>query len=600
MADSPKSNADGVLKLTITSNGDVIAGTIRIISLEVDKAVNRISTAKIVVLDGDMPKKEFPVSDLDVFAPGALIVIRAGYGSKDEVIFEGMVIRHGIKISGKNEARLHIECKHKAVALTIGRKNANYVDLKDSEIISKLIDGCGADADVAASENQHKELVQYYCTDWDFLVSRAEANGFLVVLDDTSVIVKAPQVDADAVLTVTYGVDLMAFNADMDARTQLTAVKGAAWDPGTQAVVEQQASPQALYAQGNLDAATLAKVIALPSYRLQTTVPLESAVLKAWIDARQLKAGLARIRGEMKFQGSAKAKPGCMIELTGVGKRFSGKVFISAVRHEIINGNWLTEVDFGMAPEWFSEYAGTAAASSGAGAASGLTPGVTGLQIGVVKKLDADPDGLYKIQVAIAVLQAETEGVWARLASFYGSSSVGAFFIPEIGDEVVIGYFNNDPSHPVVLGSLYSSQRKMPYELTADNFTKAIITKGLLKVEFDDDKKIITIITPQKNSVVLSDDGKSICLTDQNSNKIEMNPDGILLDSPKDIVINAKGKITLTAVSNIESTATADIKNEGLNINNNAKVGFMAKGTATAELSAGGQTTVKGTMVMIN
>jgi Rhs element Vgr protein len=595
MADSPDHGSSAVLKLAITSNGTSLADTIAIISVEITKAINRISTARIVVLDGDMPKDDFPVSNMDVFAPGAVIVISAGYGSEDTVIFQGIVIRHGIKIGMNNEARLHIECKHKAVALTVARKNANYIDLNDSDIISLLVAACGVSVDVAATETQHKELVQYYCTDWDFVLSRAEINGFLVMLDDNSISIRPPQTDSAAVLTITYGLDLMAFQADIDARTQLSEVKGAAWDPGSQAVVEQQAGPPTLNDQGNLDAPTLASVLNLSSYRLQTTVSLGSDELKAWLTGRQLKAGLARIRGSMKFQGSAAAKPGSIIELKGVGARFSGNVYVSSVTHEIINGNWITEADFGMSQDWFSQAYETSAAS-----ASGLTPGVSGLQIGVVKKLDADPDGQCKIQVNIPVLQAETPGVWARLASFYGSSSVGAFFVPEINDEVVVGYLNNDPSHPVVLGSLYSSQRTPAYELTANNFTKAIVTKGLLKIEFDDEKKIVTITTPQNNSIVLSDDGKSICLTDQNSNKIQMSSDGILLDSPKDIVLNAQGKITVTAVGNVETTARADIKNDGLNINSNAETSFVAKGTASAELSSSGQTTVKGTMVMIN
>lgn len=595
MADSPALNASGVLKLTVTSDGSPIKDTIGIISVEITRAVNRVPTARINILDGDMPGDDFPVSDTDTFAPGKQIVISAGYGSQAKPIFQGVVVRHGIKITASNEARLQVECKHKAVSLTIGRKNANYVDMKDSDIISQLVSPCGVSADVTATTTQHKEIVQYYSSDWDFIVARAEANGFLVIPDDSSVIVKAPQTSVAAVLKVTYGVDLMSFQADIDARTQLQSVVGAAWDPATQAVVQQTASQTALYTQGDLEASALAKVAGPSSFRLQTTVPLETDDIKAWASARQMKSALAKIRGRMKFQGSALAKPGAMIELAGVGKRFSGSVFAGAVHHEISNGNWITEVEFGMAPEWFTEERGGEDAP-----ASGLLPGVAGLQIGVVKKLDADPEGQYKIQVAISVLQAETEGVWARLASFYGSSGVGAFFIPEIGDEVVIGYFNNDPSHPVVLGSLYSSQRKMPYELTAENYTKALWTKGLLKVIFDDEKKVVTIVTPANNTIVLSDDAKSICLTDQNSNKIEMNTSGILLDSPKDIVINAKGKVTITAVANIESTAQADIKNQALNINNTANVGFVAKGSATAELSASGQTTVKGAMVMIN
>ncbi|VVD60376.1 type VI secretion system tip protein VgrG [Pandoraea anhela] len=596
MADSPALNTSAVLKLSITSGGSAIADTIRVISVDVERAVGRICQARIEILDGDMPDNDFPVSDLETFAPGNAIVISAGYGSSATQIFDGVVIRHSIKISGNNEARLIVECRHKAVKMTIGCNNANYIDSKDSDIISQLISKIGATADVAATATQHKEIVQFYSTDWDFVLLRAEANGALVIADDDGkVCVKAPQTSAAAVLKVTYGVDLMSFSADIDARTQLQSVVAAAWDPGTQAMVQQTSPPTSLYAQGNLSASTLAAVAGPSTFRLQSTVPVPSDDLKSWSDATQMRAALARIRGRMTFQGSAAAKPGTMIELVGVGKRFSGNVFVSAVHHRIADGNWITDVDFGMSPERFSERRGTSDVM-----ASGLLPGVGGLQIGKVTKLDADPESQYRVQVAVQVLQAETVGVWARLASFYGSSGVGAFFIPEIGDEVILGYLNGDPSYPVILGSVYSSQRKMPYELTAENYTKALWTKGLLKVVFDDEKKVITLVTPQKNTIEMSDDAKSICLTDQNDNKIQMTPSGITLDSPKDIVINAQGKVSISAVANIEQSTQADIKSEALNINSTAKVGFAAKGSASAELSASGQTTVKGALVMIN
>ena len=107
-------------------------------------------------------------------------------------------------------------------------------------------------------------------------------------------------------------------------------------------------------------------------------------------------------------------------------------------------------------------------------------------------------------------------------------------------------------------------------------------------------------MTPGKNTIVIDDDGKSILLQDQNDNKVELGSSGISLDSPKDIKISTKGKLTIDAVGEVGITSKADVKLSGLNINNDAKVGFVAKGSASAELSASGQTTVKGAMVMIN
>lgn len=597
MAKSPSIDGGGsVVRLSLFSNGTALPGTTQVVSVSVKKTINKIPLAEMVILDGDMPGKDFPVSNADHFKPGSAIKINAGYESQEETIFEGVVVKHSIKISGDNYSRLVIECRDKAVAMTIGRKNANYVDSKDSDIITKLIgNSSGLSSDVAATTTQYKELVQYYCTDWDFMLSRAEVNGLLVIVDAAKVSVKAPATDGTPQLKVTYGDDLMEFHASIDARTQFSKVQGVSWDMKTQAIVQQQAAPKTLNTQGDLDSAALAKVVGLSSLRLQTPVQLESTALKSWVDGQQVKAGLARIQGRMKFQGNAKAKVGELIELEGVGNRFNGKVFVSSVHHLVADGNWITEVEFGMPQNWFAENRDLVAPS-----ASGLLPGIEGLHIGVVKKLDADPDGQCKVQVSIPVLQAETDGVWARLTKFYASEGIGAFFVPEIGDEVVLGYFNNDPSNPVILGSLYSSKRKPPYELTADNFKKAIVTKSKLKLEFDDDKKIITIITPGNNKIVLSDEDKSILLQDQNNNQVKLSPDGILLDSPKDITISAKGKISISAIGNIAVDSKADITAGAMNITHTAKVGFTAKGNASAEISASGQTTVKGAMVMIN
>lgn len=598
MADSPERNSDGDVELSLFSDGTVLADGTRVLSVEVTRAINMIPSAKIVIADDDGVdmKKRFAVSDSSAFLPGAAIRIEAGYGDGRATIFEGVVVKHGLRIGVQGRGQLVIECRDKAVAMTLGRKCVNYIDLADSDIVSKMIatyDGLTAFVDTTSIT--HKELVQYDVSDWDFMLARADANGLVVIIEAGSLTLKAPATDGTAQLSVTYGVDLLEFDAEVDARSQLSSVGSVAWDPATQAVITQNATPQTLNAQGNLDAATLAKVLGLASYRLQSSVPLESDALKAWANGLQLKAALARVRGRMRFQGSALAKPGAIITLSGVGQRFNGNTYLSAVTHTVADGDWITEATFGMAPEGFAERHTLATPL-----ASGLTAGVSGLHIGVVMKLDQDPDKQYKIQVSLPVMQAETDGVWARLASHYGSDGVGTFFIPEIGDEVVLGFLNNDPSHPLIIGSLYSSKRKPPYEITPDNFTKAIVTRSKLTIEFDDEKKVVTITTPGKNKIVLSDDAKSILLQDQNNNTVTLSSDGITLDSPKDISLSAKGKITLDAIGNIEITSKADLKQGAVNINSKANIGLVAQGTATAEFSATGQTTIKGAMVMIN
>ncbi|HEY0435635.1 MAG TPA: type VI secretion system tip protein VgrG, partial [Phenylobacterium sp.] len=442
----------------------------------------------------------------------------------------------------------------------------------------------------------HKELVQYYCTDWDFMVARAEANGLLVIATDGTLSVEAPKTDATAELEVAYGTDLYEFQAEIDARTQLASVEAVGWDTATLEIVRSSAAaPETLNTQGNLDAAALSAVLGLDTYVMQTATPLESDVLGTWAKAQQVKAALARIRGAMSFQGSAKAKVGGLIDVSGVGERFNGTVFVGGLEHRIEDGNWVTEVQFGMDPEWFIQRADVVAPP-----AAGWLPGAEGLQVGIVLKLDGDPANAQRIQVSTPILDAETPGVWARLSQFHASNAFGAFFVPEVGDEVVLGYFNNDPSHPVILGSLYSSKNAPAYTLAAENNIKALVSRCLAKVEINEEDKSITITTPGKNKIVLSDKDKQIQIEDETKNKVTLSTSGIVLDSPKDISITAKGTLTLEAVGAVSISSKADLSAKGLNVTCQGEVGFTGKGSASAELSASGQTTVKGAMVMIN
>jgi len=593
---SPLQETVGAVSISVLLDGERLPESADLMSVTVRRAANTVPSARLVFNDGDMPEREFPLSDAAHFKPGAALTVQAGYGQQEETIFEGLVVRHGLRVEGENDARLIVECRDKAVKMTVGRRNVNYVDQLDSDIMSTLAGAHGLAADIEATTITHPELVQHFCSDWDFLLTRADANGMLVSVNDGALAVAAPKAAGEAALSVTYGIDLISFEGDVDARHQYGSAMAVSWDPKAQAALEGTAAdPATLPVQGDLDTSTLSEVIGLASFRLQAGAPQSRDMLTQWAKAQQLKSGLARLRGRLSFQGSAKAKVGGLIDLKGVGKRFSGSVYITGLRHHIEDGAWTTEADFGLDPDWFS-----ARPDVPAQPAAGLLPPVPGLQVGVVMKLDADPAGEQRIQVKVPVLQAETEGVWARLLQSHASSGFGAFFLPEVGDEVVLGYFAGDPSHPVILGSLYSSSRTPPYALAAPNDTKAFVTRCRHKIEFDEKDKVITVTTPGNNRIVLSDKDKSILLSDQNGNTVELKPAGIALDSPKDITVTAKGQIRLDAVGAVSITSKADVKTTGLNIGSEAQIAFSAKGNASAELSAAGQTVVKGAMVMIN
>lgn len=598
MAESPlKSGVDNPT-LTVKVGGSPLKDKHLIVEVEVEKFVNHVATATLVMLlpHGESEKETFESSESDDFVPGKEITISAGYHSNEETIFSGIIVNHGIQVGSDRGNVLVIRCSDKSCKLTLGRKNAYYKDKKDSDIITELVKKVGLSAEVDATTNQHKQIVQYHAVDWDFVQARAEANGLLVYYEDDKLQVKKPTTSEESGLSVDYSQDVISFEGQIESRFQMPKVTAHSWDMKKQALAEGASAEPTINAQGDLTGKKLSEVLGLSDYEIHSTGPIDKAVLKSWADATLLKARLASLRGRVSFVGSSKPKINTLLELKGFGKRFNGKALITGVWHKLKAGQWRTTVQFGLPPDWYVDRPDLSTP-----VAAGLLPAIRGLQNGTVKKIHQDDDGEHRIQVDVPVIAPSGDGIWARLAQFYATSSQkGAFFLPEVGDEVVLGFLNDDPRYPVILGMLYSSKNAPPYTADQKNSIKAIVTKNDLKLEFDDDQKVLTAQTPGGNKMILSDKDKSITIQDQNGNKIEMAAAGITISSAKDITLKATGKIAVQANLDIGIKATTDLNLEGLNVNGKAQLAFSAQGTATAELKSTGNTSVKGLMVMIN
>lgn len=591
MAESPSVNKDRVLACSVYCNGSKLKDNYALVSATVRQELNRIGKATLKFNAGNMDKQTFDESDADLFKPGNTIRLDAGDIDKEETLFDGIII--GIRILADKEFRSYmlVECRDSAYSATQGRKNSIFEKKTDSDIIKEVLSPYGS-VEVDYMSFQYPTLVQYYCSDWDFALSRADANGLFVCTRGKKIQVKKPNVSASPTLTLTYGIDLITFDLELSGDDQFTQFEAVSWDPKTQKAVKVSASQPSLNKQGDLQPKNIATGNSL---LLQTDAPTDEKALKQWADGMALKAGLARYQGSCSFYGSAKVVPGCLIELKGLGKRFNGNLFVGAVTHTLEKNEWITEIGAGISPLNLTDETDVVAPS-----ASGFLPGLQGLHAAVVKKLDSDPLKEYRIQVELPWMDGKSKLLWARLSTLYATQAAGSFFLPEPGDEVVVGFMNQDPGYPVILGGLYGIKHQPPYEYEAKNNTKAIVTREKMRIEFNEEKKIITVSTPGKNSLEISDDGKHIKLADQHKNEIVMDSNGITLNSSKDIKLTAKGGITLDATTKISATAKSDVSLDGMNVKIQAKIGATVKGNAIAELSASGQTTVKGSIVMIN
>ncbi len=593
MASSPIEEGTNLVSFTISSNGSDIPDTYGILHIKVNQEINKIAEAEITVRDGSTAKQTFEITDADTFAPGAEIEIKLGYENQNESVFKGIVTKQSIKID-ESGAVLQVICKDKIIQATVARNNAVYLESTDSDVISQIAGNYGFSTDVTATSVTHEEIVQFYATDWDFIVNRAEVNGMVVITDSGSLVVNEPTVSDSPALKVQYGYDILEFDAEIDATNQYSSVEGNSWDMANQALINAKASEPTVNEQGDLSGSSLGDVLSTTNV-LNASVPITTEAVQAWADATLLKARMSRYRGTILFLGSASAKVNSTITLAGLGERFNGDAYISGVTHTIDDGRWNTEVKIGMSPEWFSEKANTSGPI-----ASGLLQGVKGLQTGVVKQIYSDSETEFRVEVQVPILDDDTATIWARLATFYASNSFGAFFYPEVGDEVVLGFMNDDPRFPIILGSVYSSAIP-PSETIADNnnYIKSLMTKSQMKFSFDDENIVMTMVTPNGNTIVISDQDQGITVTDENSNQIQMNADGVTIESKSSMTIKAADDLTIQGAS-VTVKADNEVSISGGTISASADQSVSISGNSECTMSSSGQTNISGSMVNLN
>lgn len=565
---------------TIKVDGEPLPGTTSVVAVDITRALNRIPTAHLVIYDGDAAKQEFEISSSDLLLPGKTLEIIGGYNRDETLLFKGIITGQRIKVRRKGESTLHITARDAAFRLTLDCKSQYFTELTDSDLFADIITAY-TDLTVEMDDTTitYPEIVQFQVTDWDFIIARAEKVGLLCHVDNGTLRIAPPDPAQTPALTLAYGQHIFNLDLELDARTQASMVTTLAWDQANQETIRAEVDDVPSPAQGNLNGAMLAEVGQVTStiYRHDGDLPQQE--LDAWANAGMMRSRFSRIRGTLDCQGHEAVVPGSMVELKGLGDRFNGPAFVSGVRHMLGDGDWVMGLQIGLSPEWHAEQFGLNPLPAG-----GYNPTIHGLHIGVCTQLQDDPAGEERILVRLPLISDSDEGTWCRLAAFDAGSDRGAVFRPEIGDELIVGFIDNNPHEGIVLGMLHSSGRPAPLSASDDNHEKGLVTRSGLKMIFNDDVTSLTIETPAGKKLLLDDTAGTVEIADETGNTLTMNSDGITLESAKNITLKAQADITV----------------EGINVNAKASATATLEGSASATLNSGGTTDVKGALVKIN
>lgn len=431
--------------------------------------------------------------------------------------------------------------------LARGRKVYSHRNTTDSDIATKIAQAAGLQPQVEATRQVHEYVLQANETDLEFLRRRAAALGYVVYVHGETLHFEPPKPNGRTI-ELAWGAGLGEFRPRLTTVDQVTGVTVRGWDPGRKEAIVGEAKAGRGVPQVGADrnGGKLAQdAFKREAPQLVTDRPIRTQAQADLLAQATADYHAARyIEAEGACGGNPDILAGTTLQISRVGKRFSGTYVVTGATHRY------TARD-GYATQF---------------TISSLNPAtlltlllaeqeerrMSGLVIGIVTD-NQDPEGLGRVKVKYPWLSEEHGSDWVRVAAVGGGNKRGIEFIPEVNDEVLIGFEHGDMHFPYVLGGLWNGKDKLP----RDN--REIVHR--------DGKVQQRIIRSRTGHTIILDDSdaeSSVTVTDKEGNYIK-------LDSRKKaMTLRSKGSLTLHADQNVtikSEAGTVDVSGTVINLN---------------------------------
>ncbi|MDQ4020288.1 MAG: VgrG-related protein [Actinomycetota bacterium] len=483
-----------------------------------------------------------------------------------------------------------------------GRRVAAYANMTISDVVRKVAQRANLPVDTVdnfGAASADSEITQDNVSDWDFLQRLADLTGAELAVVEGKLSFQAPAESAAAPgtgararqdpLVLEAGQNVTAVRAAVSSAEQVSQVEVRGWDYLAKQAITATAPAETASAElSGVTPQGLAKNFGNGTF-LATDVPhrtQKAAKTAADALATQIAGAFAEIEGVAK--GNPKLRAGTSVSLSGVGTPFEGKYTLSATRHLFAEDTGYTTLFTVSGRQERSLY--------------GLTHGghernghraVTGLAPAVVTDV-RDPRKLGRVKIKFPWLADDYASSWARTVQISAGPRYGAMILPEVGDEVLVGFEQGDFDSPYVLGGLYNGKdtpAASPYELV-DRNSGQVVARRLVSRTGHRLELVETAAADNAVRLVTGDD-RYLLELDKKGTKITVKSDGtVLVEGSRGVTIDAKtGPLELKG-SQVSIKGTGAVKVEGATVSVN--------GQGTAEFKASGVVTVRGSLVKIN
>ncbi len=331
-----------------------------------------------------------------------------------------------------------------------------YLNMAYSDVVSKVVSSYGLSASTDSTQLQVEYLLQVD-SDMGLVTELARRAGFDWWVEGTTFNFKKPA--NGTVVDLTLHEDLRSFSVRATGQyPDSFTVDG--WDRQKQSQVTATATTADAAVKAS---SALATSVASPSGSFGSAVVLTAGIAAGNQDeAVQLSRALAQqaaacaVTARGVAEGTSAIKPGGSVKVTDAGP-LSGQYPVTKVEHVYSIGTaFITRFVAGdrRPTSLVDVLASTRATSTAATSHAGLV-------VGEVTNIN-DPNKTGRVKVRYPGLSETDESAWARLLAVGGGASRGNVWIPEVGDEVLVGFESGDPRQPVVLGGLFGDKSTIP------------------------------------------------------------------------------------------------------------------------------------------
>ncbi|MGF7031708.1 uncharacterized protein involved in type VI secretion and phage assembly [Paenibacillus mucilaginosus] len=226
----------------------------------------------------------------------------------------------------------------------------------------------------------------------------------------------------------------------------------------------------------------------------------------------------------------------------------------------------------------------------------GLYQKADGVMVAVVTN-NKDPEGLGRVRLKLPLRETETETGWTRVATLMAGNDRGTYFVPEVGDEVLVAFHLGELRNPFVIGTLWNSVHKAP-KANEENHIRKIRSKSGHELLFSDDPKSakVNIVSAKGYTIEIDDTSDTVAVSTPNSSSSVKLKGG----SSEEITLTSMGtQITITGNGEVKISAPKSIALNAPEIKIEAAGSLSLKG-GIASVQSDGLTTIKGSLVKIN